>query len=855
MLKSLKHKSIYTFGLTGALSVATVALITGCPTTPPGGGTNLGNLAGTVTNGLTGAGISGVAVVLDPAIEGVEITTAENGSFSESLPSGVYTVTFETSNFEAESKTVAVVGGSTARADAALAPLQLVIVSASVEGDAVPGGALTASVTVEVLDGSATVDSYSWSQTGGVTVTVDGSSTAAATVSLPSAGDFKDLLFQVLAEPPISEAQLPSNVSLPEGEFPGGLQDRFQVVGLSPFSLEEAALVTLEVTVTTSSGTFTSDVEIHTSLPWKSSLGIGNVAIGGPVLLHGKIQDAYAWNLSGPAGSNATLADANAQNPDFTPDVSGSYTVTEATSGAELVITAGTWAGAITGLDDDGRPEADTCTICHNGTIAADQFSSWAQTGHADIFSVNLNTSTHYSTSCLSCHTVGWDPDADNGGMDDVADYDSFLAEFTTDGSHFHADSDNWTGMLARTPASAQLANIQCENCHGPNPAGHAAATPGRTSISSDVCAVCHGEPLRHARFQQWQLSKHANYELAIEEGENGNCARCHTGNGFLAWLPTLLDDDPATDPLENIEITWTTDEIHPMTCVICHDPHSIGTTTGIGTDATMRISGDTPPLIAGFTAVGVGRGAICMTCHNSRRGLRNDDNFDASDAARAPHGGPQADVLMGQNAFFMEVGVRGNHSFVQDSCVNCHMEQTPPPDLLSYNQGGTNHTFFASSDICDRCHGEAFGAEGVQTAYEASALELETKIESAIIALIAGQIAAGNTIDLGGEAVITAAGDIAGVEFGEYHGRQAITVALADGTTVGPIRLPDVDVLDAAQVSLGELYDFADTRLAKAGWNWNLANNDGSRAVHNPTFVFQVLDKAIDALNELAAE
>jgi hypothetical protein len=45
--------------------------------------------------------------------------------------------------------------------------------------------------------------------------------------------------------------------------------------------------------------------------------------------------------------------------------------------------------------------------------------------------------------------------------------------------------------------------------------------------------------------------------------------------------------------------------------------------------------------LIAGFTAIGVGRGAICTTCH---------------------------------------------------------MEQTPPPDLLAYNLGGTNHGFALST-------------------------------------------------------------------------------------------------------------------------------------------------------------
>ncbi|NIV48378.1 MAG: hypothetical protein GWN46_17055, partial [Gammaproteobacteria bacterium] len=280
-----------------------------------------------------------------------------------------------------------------------------------------------------------------------------------------------------------------------------------------------------------------------------------------------------------------------------------------------------------------------------------------------------------------------------------------------------------------------------------------------RVSLSSDVCATCHGEPLRHARFQQWQLSGHANYELAIDEGDSGNCSRCHTGNGFLTWLPILLGDEPG-DPTASIEVDWAIDETHPQTCVTCHDPHAIGTTSGSDPNATVRISGDTPQLIAGFKAIGAGKGAICMTCHNSRRGLRNDAMFadiaTTSEAARAPHGSAQTDVLMGENAFFVNVGVRGPHSFVEDTCVTCHMEATPPPDVLSYNQGGTNHTFFASPDICSECHSEIVDADVLQRIVDEIMHDVQELIEDSWRDELTALIAAGNTIDLNGKATIT---------------------------------------------------------------------------------------------------
>jgi len=739
---------------------------------------------------------------------------------------------------------------------------QPVTVTVDVSGTAVPGGTVTATATVEIADGS-TLQTFAWTQTGGVDAALSGAATPTVMVNLGGRAAYRAHLVEILSEPPIGPDQLPPNVPLPPGEFPGGLQNRFEVVGLNPFALEETGLVTLEVAVTTTSGTYHAEAEIHTTVPWKPTAGIRNVPIGVPVLLHGREQDAYDWTLDVPAGSSATLAAAGSRTPEFTPDVPGIYALDvtdEATGGpVEIVVYAGTWRGVIVGRDEDGRPVADElCTGCHRPGFAPDIFPQWAQTGHAEIFSDNLDTSTHYSSRCFACHTVGYDTTVANGGVDEAAGYQAFL-----DAGLLSNPGDNWDTVLQQFPDVAQQANIQCENCHGPNSSepgmdtlshGWMADVVGepRVSLSSDVCATCHGEPLRHARHQQWQLSGHANFELAIDEGESGNCSRCHTANGFLTWLPVLLGEEEG-DPLDSIEVAWTVDETFPQTCVTCHDPHDIGTTTGVGTNARVRISGNTPDLIAGFQVFGAGRGALCMTCHNSRRGLRNDATFEdlvgTSEVARAPHGSSQTDVLMGENAFFVNTGVRGSHSLIADTCVMCHMESTPPPDLLSYNQGGTNHTFFASPDICADCHGEIINAETIQSIVGAVLDDLTGLIEEGWREVLEEQIAAGNTIDLDGDATIADADDIAQIVFGEFRGRQALTVVLTDDTVLGPFRIPDIEVLRPAPMPAVALEDVADPDLLKAGWNWNLVNNDGSRGVHNPSFVLQVLDGARDAV------
>jgi hypothetical protein len=165
-----------------------------------------------------------------------------------------------------------------------LAPAALsaqVTVSVDLAGDAVPGGTITAMAMVDITDGS-TITSYSWTQASGVPATITNADAMTATVDLAGKPAFKNHLFEILSEPPIAEAHLPPNVPLPEGEFPGGLQDRFEVVGLNPFALEEAELVGLEVAVTTTSGTYTGTANLHVDLGYEWTTGCATSRWGFP---------------------------------------------------------------------------------------------------------------------------------------------------------------------------------------------------------------------------------------------------------------------------------------------------------------------------------------------------------------------------------------------------------------------------------------------------------------------------------------------------------------------------------------------------------------------------------------------
>lgn len=738
-----------------------------------------------------------------------------------------------------------------------------VVVNPSFGGTAVPGAALAADAGVVLGDGSALM-SVTWTQVAGLPAGIMGAGTQTPTITLGTMDAYRDELIDALENPPIDAGALPPTVSVPPGGIHGGLQDRFQVVGVNPFALEEAAYAEFEVVVVTSSGTYTETLEVHTHLPWKPSTGLRTVPIGTTVLLHAKDQATWDWTLTPPAGSAAALVNPMTRSPEFTPDVSGLYTATVLDLATMNVVTlevyAGTWVGVITGQDAMGHPIADAvCTSCHQaGGVAPDNFTPWSETGHARILSDNIDNSSYYGDRCFDCHTVGYDEDtaAVNNGIDDQLDYSAFIAA-----NLLGNPGNNWENMLQNFPNTARMSNVQCENCHGPQGGTGSHATAGpmgqpRTSLSSDVCADCHGEPLRHARFQQWQLSGHSNYELAIDESQSGSCSRCHTANGFLTWLPILTGEVPG-DPTASITVNWTEDESHPQTCVTCHDPHAAGTTSGISTNATVRISGNTPLLIGGFVADTVGRGAICMTCHNSRRGLRNDTTFASiamtNEVTRAPHGSSQADVVMGENAYFVNAGVRGAHSFITDTCVNCHMEQTPPPAILAYNLGGTNHTFAASPSICANCHDPSgITAANVQASVDFRADELKGLVEQAWLSELGAQLMAGNTLDLNGQATVTSVMDIVSIELGEFRGRQSLTFELTGGVMVGPLRTNDIDVVQPMPNPVLGLPDVIDDRVWKAGWNWALVHNDGSHGVHNPTFALEILNAACDEITAL---
>jgi hypothetical protein len=413
----------------------------------------------------------------------------------------------------------------------------------------------------------------------------------------------------------------------------------------------------------------------------------------------------FAWALTAPDGSSAELLDPYLGL--FLADVAGEYVLTltatdEAGNAGEVswTITAATYVGV--GGEGAAPPQ---CSACHS-----DETEGWAATGHSDILTRGLEgtLSSHYGPNCISCHTTGFNnrPEAVNGGFDDL------MAEFGWDFPGTLGEGLFET-FASEYPEVAVLANIQCEACHGPGSA-HSGGGPVGTSLSYGVCASCHAEEPYHTFPQQWELSSHAEataraFWYPTGEGRE-DCARCHSGVGFIDFAAGVPEEERRTD-------------YQVITCAVCHDPHDASSPT------QLRIF-DTVEIASGDKIINGGASATCMSCHNQNGNASAEvAGAAAGERFHTPHYSAAAELSLGTGGYtWGEELPASNHASMGVTCISCHMAESPgmddagTPDDSSDDSplpghmtvGG--HTFSMVSPVdgtenvgaCTSCHADA---------------------------------------------------------------------------------------------------------------------------------------------------
>ena len=341
------------------------------------------------------------------------------------------------------------------------------------------------------------------------------------------------------------------------------------------------------------------------------SSGLPNVPISVPVHLSVTAADPASkvmtatWTLTAPDGSKAKIKDSKSLTiTEFMPDLAGAYKVdvvlaNQSGNGelASVTVHAGTYVGET----------ACNCKQCH-----ADKVAEVAKTGHSHIESDLMDNkrtpdvATHYAETCVRCHTTGYYPGAANGGYASVeAKAQYTLPTFKAIDAAGKGGASNFAAMPAAVKA---MANIQCEDCHGP--AGQHVTTGAKmaTSMDNGVCYQCHNGGGNHLKGTDIQASAHSAktdqaWTVPVGPAEQA-CVRCHSGAGYVSFL--AAPDQPAA---------WN-NTMQTVGCSTCHDPHS---------DANawqLRIVGK--PVQITFDAKNQGLSATCEECHNNRTQAAN---------------------------------------------------------------------------------------------------------------------------------------------------------------------------------------------------------------------------------------
>ncbi len=461
------------------------------------------------------------------------------------------------------------------------------------------------------------------------------------------------------------------------------------------------------------------------------------------------------------------------------PDKKGTYQISAQALGTNGVLDASFEVVASVFIGKDST----ACLLCH--ASKQDDFNLTHHSG-AFIDQINGEGSSHFQSFCIKCHTTGYDsaPAAVNGGFDDVANDEgwTFPTELST---------NNWDDM----PLALQMkANVQCESCHGP--AQEHMRTGGdiskiAISLSAGNCGQCHDAASHHVKNFEWGNSVHGQTE--VDRG--GSCKNCHTTAGFIDANDPGMNEDG-----DEIPITASFKE--GITCAACHDPHA----PGAGVHQLRALESST--LENGAVITDGGDGLICMSCHKSRRDAESYVHGNASKYF-GPHYGTQTDMLSGENAieYGQELPSSQHLTVVDDSCAQCHMQETPD-DIPEYakNKVGGHSLRLAYDDgtnavihltgTCQSCHGD---------------------IEN---------------FDFGGEDYN---------RDGMVEGVQTEISLLMDelGMLMPPIGSPSVNMY-------GQSSEFNTLALKRGAYNYMFVKNDGSHGVHNPKYAAAILRSSI---------
>jgi hypothetical protein len=235
------------------------------------------------------------------------------------------------------------------------------------------------------------------------------------------------------------------------------------------------------------------------------------------------------------------------------------------------------------------------CSSCHG-----DKYTKWQTTAHSTALSVLTSIGMGNNASCVPCHTVGF------------------------------GQPTGYTNQVL-TP---HLANVGCENCHGPagwhKSSDHASIRPA-VSIDPAICGSCHQDS-HHPTFEEYSVSAHSQVNDDVKYGFNSgtyytNMVTLGGTNLYGYYVTTNSDTTLKTNvttgivhslngpqSLPNLQFVYDLGQDRAASCGVCH---SGATRMAMLNDYNDRLAGRTNALNLATANDAGSWGPTCANCHD----------------------------------------------------------------------------------------------------------------------------------------------------------------------------------------------------------------------------------------------